>query len=111
MSFFDEVETTVANTRFLQAVEEHAPIALQLQPIEELLELEGQPAACKPAAGTTHGPKRGIKFPFGVLFNGDDLDTCGFNGTAQRTLARPASHSMLCARVAPTFLQRPRATS
>jgi hypothetical protein len=30
MSFFDEVETTVANTRFLQAQEDNAPITLIL---------------------------------------------------------------------------------
>eukprot|EP00457_Paulinella_chromatophora_P002255 gb/GEZN01002259.1/.p1 GENE.gb/GEZN01002259.1/~~gb/GEZN01002259.1/.p1 ORF type:complete len:710 (+),score=92.44 gb/GEZN01002259.1/:69-2198(+) len=36
MSFFDEVETTVANTRFLAAVEDSQPIELQLQPLAEL---------------------------------------------------------------------------
>ncbi len=30
MSFFDEVETTVANTRFLQAQEDQGPITLIL---------------------------------------------------------------------------------
>jgi hypothetical protein len=36
MSFFDEVETTVANTRFLQATDDDAPIELDLKPISEL---------------------------------------------------------------------------
>ena len=39
MSFFDEVETTVANTRFLQAVEDSGPIKLTLQPYEELSQM------------------------------------------------------------------------
>lgn len=39
MSFFDEVETTVANTRFLQAVEDSGPVKLSLQPYEELTQL------------------------------------------------------------------------
>lgn len=39
MSFFDEVETTVANTRFLQAVEDSGPVKLSLQPFEELGQL------------------------------------------------------------------------
>src|SRR4051794_29218671 len=42
MSFFDEVETTVANTRFLQAVEDSGPISLTLAPFEELKEFEGK---------------------------------------------------------------------
>jgi len=40
MSFFDEVETTVANTRFLQAVEDSAPVSLELAPHEQLAEFE-----------------------------------------------------------------------
>jgi len=40
MSFFDEVETTVANTRFLQAVENSGPVKLTLTPFEELNQLE-----------------------------------------------------------------------
>jgi len=42
MSFFDEVETTVANTRFLQACDDNAKVDLQLKPIAELAELEAK---------------------------------------------------------------------
>jgi len=40
MSFFDEVESTVANTRLLQALEDDAPVVLKLVPFEELTEFE-----------------------------------------------------------------------
>lgn len=42
MSFFDEVETTVANTRFLQAVEDTAPIVLNLTEFAELKDFEAK---------------------------------------------------------------------
>lgn len=40
MSFFDEVETTVANTRLLQAAEDNAPVRLDVRPFEQLGALE-----------------------------------------------------------------------
>ncbi len=42
MSFFDEVETTVANTRFLQAIEDTGPIVLKLTEFGQLHAIEGQ---------------------------------------------------------------------
>lgn len=42
MSFFDEVETTVANTRFLQACEDSGPIRLDLPDFDSLTELDAQ---------------------------------------------------------------------
>ena len=45
MSFFDEVETTVANTRFLQAQEDTGAIVLPLKPRAQLDAVEGETAA------------------------------------------------------------------
>jgi hypothetical protein len=42
MSFFDEVETTVANTRFLQAIEDTGPIVLHLTPLHLLGSVESK---------------------------------------------------------------------
>mmetsp|Transcript_37187 Transcript_37187/g.73056 ORF Transcript_37187/g.73056 Transcript_37187/m.73056 type:complete len:607 (+) Transcript_37187:51-1871(+) len=42
MSFFDEVETTVANTRLLQAQEFAGPIQLSFKPFEELSQYEAE---------------------------------------------------------------------
>jgi len=42
MSFFDQVETTVANTRFLQAVNEKHAVRLNLKPHDQLTELEAE---------------------------------------------------------------------
>jgi beta-adrenergic-receptor kinase len=47
MSFFDEIETTVANSRFIQAKSDSEPVKLNLKPIEELEGLKRQLSASK----------------------------------------------------------------
>ena len=57
MSFFDEVETTVANTRFLQAQEDHGPILLPLKPVAQLAQRDG--------LTTQHSRKQGGEYSAG----------------------------------------------
>lgn len=51
MSFFDEVETTVANTRFLQAQEDTGAIVLPLKPRAQLDDVEGEQQQQQQARG------------------------------------------------------------